>query len=62
MAQGETQRQTLTVDEAAAVLGVSTWAAYEAIKAGDFPVEVVHVGRRVLVPRRLLEAKLGIAG
>lgn len=51
-----TERRTLTVEQAAAVLGVSRSAAYRAATVGEIPT--IRIGRRVLVPRDLLERKL----
>jgi len=50
------ERATLTVDEAAKVLGVSRWAAYEAVKNGEIPT--VRIGRRIVVPRIALDRLL----
>jgi excisionase family DNA binding protein len=41
-------RRTMTAPEVAEALGVSTWAVYEAIRRGDFPIPVIRVGRRIL--------------
>ena len=49
---------TLTVDQAAEILGVSRNHAYTAVKAGDIPS--LRLGRRILVPTRPLLAMLGI--
>ncbi len=49
-------RATLTVAEAAQVLGIGRSAAYAASRAGQIPV--LRVGRRLLVPRAALEALL----
>lgn len=46
-------RLTLTVEEAAAALGISRAFAYEAVRRGDIPC--IRIGRRVLVPRAALE-------
>ncbi len=52
-----TEPLTYTVDEAAALLGISRPSAYEAVHTGEVPS--IKVGRRILVPRaaltRLLE-------
>ncbi len=56
------ERATLTVAEAARLLGIGRNGAYEAIERGDFPVEVVRVGRRIVVPARPLFALLGLDG
>ncbi len=55
-------KQTFTVAEAAAMLGISPWQAYELIKRGDFPVRTLKLGRRVVVPRQPLLDVLGVAG
>ncbi len=52
------ERVTMTVREAAALLGLSVSATYEAAARGDIPV--VRVGRRVLVKRQMLLAMLGL--
>jgi excisionase family DNA binding protein len=43
------ERLTLTVEEAAQVLGIGRTLAYEAVKRGDIPT--VRIGRRLLVPQ-----------
>ena len=48
-------RLTLTVNEAAKMLGISRGLAYEMVKMGKIPS--VHFGKRVLIPRSAL-AKL----
>ena len=52
-----TSRLTLTVDEAAELLGLSRGGAYAACAAGEIPT--VRLGRRILVPRARLLALLG---
>ena len=52
------QRPTVTVDEAARILGISRWAAYNAAKRGDLPT--LRIGGRVLVPTARLLALLGV--
>ena len=52
---------TLTAEELAAALGVSTWTVYEAVKRGDCPVEPIRIGRRLLWPRARVEQLLGPA-
>ena len=49
-------RLTLSVAEAAAALGISRPTMYHLLNRSDFPR--VQVGRRVLIPRRELEAWL----
>jgi excisionase family DNA binding protein len=53
------ERATLTVDEAAKFLGLSRWAAFEAIKNKEIPA--VKIGRRLVVPRAGLERMLATA-
>lgn len=55
---GPDRRLTVTVPEAARLLGISRGAAYEAAHRGELPV--IRIGRRMVVPwpglRRLLDA------
>ena len=46
-------RLTLTVEEAAALLGISRAFAYEAVTRGEIPS--IRIGRRILVPKVALE-------
>lgn len=48
------EKLTLSVDEAGKLLGVSRQVAYQLIHRPDFPT--LHIGRRVLVPKKQLEA------
>ena len=50
------ERLTLTVEEAAEVLGISRAFAYTLVKNEELPF--VRLGRRVVVPRRALERLL----
>ncbi|KYJ97047.1 helix-turn-helix domain-containing protein [Microbacterium sp. CH1] len=50
-------RATCTVPEAAQILGIGTWSAYEAIKRDEIPV--LRIGKRILVPVARLRALLG---
>jgi excisionase family DNA binding protein len=54
------ERQTMTVEEAARVLGISRSSAYEAVRRGELPT--VRIGRRYVVPRVALERMLSQAG
>jgi excisionase family DNA binding protein len=51
-------RKTLSVEEAAHVLGIGRGSAYEAVRRGELPA--IRIGKRLVVPRaalqRLLEA------
>jgi excisionase family DNA binding protein len=49
-------KETFTIEEAAEILRLSTWSAYEAAKRGELPV--ITFGRRKIVPRRALEKLL----
>ena len=49
-------RQTYTVEEAAGILGISRNRAYESVRTGEIPV--IHLGRRLLVPKKALERLL----
>lgn len=51
--------RTLTIDEAAQVLGISRYLAYEQARTGKIAgVAVLKVGRRLLVPRAALDRVL----
>ena len=50
------RRLSLTVMEAAEVLGISRTLAYELVARGELPS--LRMGRRIVVPRRALEALL----
>lgn len=54
------ERLTLTVEESAAVLGISRASAYEAVHHGEIPC--IRIGRRILVPRIALDRLLSAAG
>ena len=51
-----TERLALSVEEAAALLGISRDLAYDLVTRGDLPS--VRLGRRLVVPRRALEDRL----
>ena len=48
-----TEKLTLSVEETGKLLGVSRQIAYQLSRRADFPT--LHIGRRVLVPRKQLE-------
>lgn len=50
------ERKTYTVPEVARLLGISKAHAYELIRIGRVPA--IRLGRRILVPRRLLDGFL----
>ncbi len=49
----EHERMTLSIDEAAAMLGISRAHAYELVRRGELPR--LRLGRRVVIPRKALE-------
>ena len=49
-------RLVLSVTEAAGLLGISRALAYELVARGELPS--LRLGRRIVVPRRALEALL----
>ena len=56
----ERERLTMTVEEAADALGISRALAYELVARGELPS--LRLGRRIVVPRRALEALVDDAG
>lgn len=58
MGTHDADRCTLTVEEAAARLGISRTLAYELARAGRLPVPVLRLGRRVVVSRMALDRVL----
>jgi excisionase family DNA binding protein len=53
------QSATLTVEQAAGLLGISRGLAYEGVRRGEIPS--IRIGRRMLVPRHALLVLLGDA-
>jgi excisionase family DNA binding protein len=51
------ERLTLTVEEAATLLGISRAFAYEAVTRGEIPS--IRIGRRILVPKAALQRMVG---
>ncbi len=49
---------TMTIEAAAALLGISRRSAYRAAAAGHIPT--IRLGRRILVPTAMLYRMLGI--
>jgi hypothetical protein len=50
---------TTDVETAAAVLGIGRSKAYQMAKADQFPVRLVHIGRRYVVPVAAILRLLG---
>jgi excisionase family DNA binding protein len=55
----QTIRRTISVEEAASMLGISRAKAYECARQGELPS--LRFGRRVVVPLAELERMLGSA-
>jgi excisionase family DNA binding protein len=53
---GSQERLTMTVDEAAAALGISRAHAFNAVARNEIPH--IRIGRRILIPRAALERML----
>jgi excisionase family DNA binding protein len=51
------ERPTLTVEEAAAILGIGRGSAYEAVQTGALPA--LRIGRRLVVPTAAIHRLLG---
>jgi helix-turn-helix protein len=51
---------TTDVETAAAILGIGRTKAYALAKAGQFPVRLLRVGRRYLVPVPAILKVLGV--
>ena len=51
-------RWTVTVEEAAQMLGISRSSAYECVRRGE--LRALRLGRRLVVPRVALEELLGV--
>ena len=60
VARAGSNRLTLTVTEAAELLGISRALAYELAARGELPV--LRLGRRIVIPRKALEALVETAG
>ncbi len=56
----KTKAKTVDVPTAADMLGIPARSAYALIRRGEFPVPVLHLGRKVVVPTRPLLEALGV--
>ena len=56
---GTSERLTLSVEQAAAALGISRASAYEAVHRGEIPH--IKIGKRMLIPRASLDRMLSAA-
>ncbi|MEQ1954413.1 helix-turn-helix domain-containing protein [Mesorhizobium sp. CN2-181] len=52
----DTNRLTVTVEEAAELLGIGRNAGYEGVRRGEIPS--IRIGKRLLVPRAALDRML----
>jgi excisionase family DNA binding protein len=52
--QAATARETVTIPEASALLGIHQDLGYRLAQAGKFPVATIRLGRKIVVPRRAL--------
>ena len=63
VAAARTTRETHTLREACARLGIGKTLGYELARSGTFPVPVIRAGRRLLVSRAAVDRLLvGEAG
>ncbi len=51
---------TVSVEEAAELLGIGRTLAYRLAAAGELPVPVVRIGRKLRIPAAPLRALLGL--
>ena len=51
---------TTDVQTAGAILGIGRTKAYEMVREGNFPVPVLRIGRRILVPTPTILTLLGV--
>ncbi len=51
---------TVSVEEAARVLGIGRTLAYRLAAAGELPVPVVRIGRKLRIPAEPLRVLLGL--
>lgn len=54
----EVSRQTLNIEAAGKMLGISRAVAYELARRDQLPVPVIRLGHRMVVSRRALEEVL----
>lgn len=52
---------TITVAQAAPILGASPWALYASIRSGECPAPTLRLGRKILFPTRPLADLLGLS-
>ena len=59
-AGGRVPGSTVSVEEAAEMLGIGRTLAYRLAAAGQLPVPVVRIGRKLRIPAAPLRALLGL--
>ncbi len=52
---------TVDIETAGAVLGIGRSKSYQLAQNGEFPVRILRIGRRYLVPTNLILQLIGIA-
>lgn len=57
-AKTENRPETCSVEVAATRLGIGRTLAYQLAREGRFPVPVIRMGRKMVVPTRLLDRLL----
>jgi predicted DNA-binding transcriptional regulator AlpA len=58
VAHNDVSRETLNIETAGKMLGISRPVAYELARRDQLPVPVIRLGRRMVVSKRALEAVL----
>lgn len=51
---------TITIGQAADLLGIGTSSAYAAVRTGKFPTKVIRIGGRYVIPTKPLLELLGL--
>lgn len=51
---------TITIPVAAELLGISASSAYAAVRDGKFPVKVIQIGGRYVIPTKPLLELIGL--
>jgi predicted DNA-binding transcriptional regulator AlpA len=53
-------KHTITTPELAEILGSDPWTVYEHTRRGDFALEPIRCGRKILWPTAAVERLLGL--
>lgn len=51
---------TITIGQAADLLGIGTSSAYAAVRTGKFPTKVIQIGGRYVIPTKPLLDLIGL--